>query len=155
MNIKDFLIGYEAGKAKNSGGKEMLYTDDVFQDADGTSIKNGVVTIEHGLGVVPDIILVVYADISPDSSYLVSATGYSDAMLEAIGGGYKCRVNIAVAQGGVMGVGSNVGIEHDAIDEMRGMCIRNATKTTFTIGNGTAPILADKRYQYVCIGKVL
>ncbi len=137
----------------SSGGKSYSYKRDSASSIDSEwSLSNGVLTYKHNLGVVPDFLFFGLAEpvTTTGNTYLLNAYGFNDAMLEALGGGYICMANLVYASGGVGGFGSNVGIEHDAIDSLRGQNLRNVTATTFTVGSSTYPIM-DKTYMWIAL----
>ena len=93
-------------------------------------------TVSHKLGYVPDILIVSTA-MSPDNGTLFFAVGFSQAMLDALGGGYKCFVK-SVSTAGAASASSNVGME-SANPPNGGTygIIRAVTDTSFTVGGSS------------------
>ncbi|MBR2622585.1 MAG: hypothetical protein IKC97_09500 [Clostridia bacterium] len=111
--------------------------------------SNNIDTIEHGCGEVPDIVF-VYADHTPVDKRIYFATGYSQAMHDALGGGYIAPICFLV-NGGSMSYSLNHGIEGTSNSAQTYGCIRDATSTTFKIGGTLAMLESGKGYSFVCI----
>lgn len=107
-------------------------------------------TITHEIGEVPDIIIVATTNV-PEANKIFYAIGFSQAMIDKLGGGYLNKVSFLFASGGAGSGTGNQGIEYSAegtyYEQYGG--IRNFTSTTFEMG-GTEYGL-DTGYTYTAI----
>ena len=116
---------------------------------------NGAMTIDHGLGEVPDIVIFFLHDTYKGTeNCLILASGYSQAMLTALGGGYLNKINITMHGTDILSFSSNVGIEFPPSTSWSGACLRNATSTEFTVGNDTYPISSQYGYTWIAISGI-
>lgn len=121
-------------------------------------ISNGVVTIEHKLGVIPDMALLFMA--TPGASnenFTLGCVGFSQKMLEAFGGGYVGKVFIFMhGIGATMVAGVNLPIDGDkVVDELRSGAIRQANTQTFIVGSAAYPLFKKYRYVWMAIGNLV
>lgn len=124
-----FVMGQQAGKASGGpSGGSATYKTDTFE------VTAGQMTVEHGGGAVPDLIIVAL-DAVPDDGNVFFSFGFSEAMLSKLGGGYIN--NVTVVSGGTSASAmSDTGIEGPGSGYFgRYGGVRNVTATTFEIGN--------------------
>ena len=115
-------------KTSSSGGSSATYKTDTFK------VTAGQMTIEHGGGAVPDLIIVAL-DAVPGNGEVFFSFGFSEAMLSKLGGGYINSVTMA-SGGSSVSASSNTGIEGSGSTYYaRYGGVRNVTATTFEIGN--------------------
>ena len=128
FDILSYAIGLQAGKASGGpSGGSATYKTDSFR------VTAGQMTVEHGGGAIPDLIIVALDDIPSDGEVFFSF-GFSEAMLSKLGGGYINIVNMVSGSGSASAM-SNTGIEGPGSDYYaRYGGVRNVTATTFEIG---------------------
>jgi len=123
--------------------------------ADVIKVDGVVATINHNMGHVPDIIIMYNGGI-PENNSVILSIAYSSAMLESIGGGYKSRVNFALAGVGSTTVSSNVGMEMEINQDslMYEQCggIRSVTDTSFMVGSDS--YVLNGTYNWIAIGGI-
>lgn len=126
------------------GTKEVTKVDGKIE------VTNGIMTVTHELGMVPDI-AIVYPTSHTSGNSVVLGVGFSSAYIEQLGGG---KLSFAV---GVFSFGGAFTIQYGGIDEANESnaaygVIRNATDTQFTIGGDTIPMLVGHTYSYTLYG---
>lgn len=153
MDIKSLILGLQMGKGQ--GGSEgsdiqIKYAEGQF---DGTG---GSQTVTHNLGYIPDIVIATLGAI-PGQGNLASCVCFSSAMLEALGGGYKNRVQFANAGGGSASLTSNKGIEIDQSGSIYASFggIHAFTKTTFSIGSADVNVPSGASCRWIAISGIL
>ena len=106
-------------------------------------------TVNHNLGVVPDIIFVTIQDISDGGYGLLYALGFSDAMMSALGGGYLCEVSGVNAS-----MQYQTGMDKMAPNSNYGN-IGNVNETSFSFGGGKyIKLEVGKYYSWYAIGGI-
>ena len=137
------------GGGGNAGG-ELKYTRGSF------NATSTAMTINHNLGYIPDIMIVVYGNV-PKAKQFIFGIGYSSAMLAALGGGW---LNIAQgsSENGSVQYTADVGVEADDPGfyyAKWGGGIRSMTTTSFVIGGGTeVALVPDNNYTWFAIGGI-
>ena len=119
--------------------------------------NGGVVTVEHGLGEMPDIV-VAYACYVPEGITPIMSMGFSQRLLDALGegayapstcfgpGGMANFSNSNGMHGAAYGVGDDFGV------------VRYVSSTTFQFGStveGICPTADGKTYGFVAIGGLI
>ena len=121
--------------------------------------KSRVETVAHGLGVTPDIILVLKRYGSGSEAALSMAIGANTAIIQATGG----ELNNAVYSESGGGAGLAYGIESNKSTLASYGMIRGATETTFTVGGESQgfllvgdddPETKDPNYLWYAIGGI-
>lgn len=135
----DKIVGLTASEETPS----WIYNDGFFKP------ESTIVTLEHELGVVPDLVIISLAEVTSGSRSLVYAVGPSAAVIDALGGASLNRITGVNAA-----IGMALGIE-DSTSLMKtyGM-IRAATDTTVTVGGTQAVMELDKKYEWIAIGNI-
>ena len=128
----------------------IKYKDGYFECYSG---QGSIRTINHNLGVVPDILIVTYNNV-PSSGILQSSVAYTSKMLEVFGGGWLSKAQGVTVSGSVYGT-SNTGvdIEQDGVYVLIGG-IRNVTSTSFDIGSTTYALPTTGSYSWTVIGGI-
>lgn len=123
------------GSGGTSGGE--------WKFASGTlTSTGGAMTINHGLGAIPDIIYVSPARNIKDTAAYIGGLQFSNAMIEAFNGtGSNNEKGLSYGYANTLGVVSltiaeGVEGEHAQFSGMYGH-IRNANATSFTFGGGS------------------
>ena len=137
-------------KVETGGGSSASYS----YYAGSFTATDTIQTVQHGLDKVPDILLVTAYGI-PEADKVYHAVGYSQAMIDKLGGGYLNKVYFIINtdQGPYLGtVGSEEGIEGPSEEYEQFGVIRNATDTEFTIGGTRLELIVGKNYTIEAIG---
>lgn len=113
--------------------------------------NGGILTVEHNMGQVPDVIIIALCTISEGGATVAYAIGYSEAMMAALGGGYF--KNIVVATNASVSV--THGIETTSANADKFGCIRNATATTFDVGGKDCVMTEGDTYDWYAIGGII
>jgi hypothetical protein len=158
MSPKDFLI-YINSITVNGGGGDNDNKEWKF--ASGEVIgAGGALTINHGLGVVPDIICVKAARNINDEMAYISGIQFSNAMITALNGlGTNDEKGLSYGYSkalGVVGLTITEGVEgsHAQFSGMFGH-IRNANEITFTVGGGSVlPIPNDRKVTWWAVSGI-
>jgi hypothetical protein len=104
-------------------------------------------TIDHGLGIVPDVVAVWATSIISATTGLVHTMSFSAAAIEAMGNAYACNSCSPNAY-----VTSNKGIETSIISKYG--YARDATATQFTVGGSTIKLQSSVEYTWIAIGGI-
>jgi hypothetical protein len=129
------VAGSGGGSAKIAKGKTP------------SSAQSSAVTIEHGLGVVPDLVL-VYSSYTSAYSYLIMAIGVSEAMQTLIG----FKVNSSVYRNSSGKAEVNTDNSSNSIEYTGSVApINSATDTTFKIAASSTAKIYSNSY-WVAIG---
>ena len=146
-----FVIGQQTEKSGGSsgGGGSFRYNKKSFK---ATATQE---TIYHGLSEVPDIIFVALDGV-PNNYNTYYSVGFSQAMIDKMGGGYCNSVKVVGPTGAIGGTG-NVGIENDFAGTTYANYggIRNCNDSTFTIGGTTGKLMVDKYYTCIAISGIV
>lgn len=135
--------------ASNTGGNLTLKIGSF------TPGSAGIYTVTHDMGIVPDIVF-VYPHHVGTNGYLISAVGFSQAMHDALGGGYISDT-VGLVNSSSISYKHNAGIESvpDATSTAYKIgSIRNATATQFVVGGSTYK-MNTKSYGYLAIGGIM
>ena len=134
-------------------------TVNVSASSDGTYTRytgsflasSAIQTVTHKCNEVPDM-LIVSLDGVPAAGYVFLAIGYSQAMLDKLGGGYLTTITAVGAAGGAMQSSTDKGIE-DANEGYYANYggLRSVTDSQFTIGGTTFGLEIGKYYSYEAI----
>lgn len=129
-------------------------------------VADTVATITHGMGVVPDIILITNGLVCDAEYQIIFSLGFSTAMIQALGDNAYGRVMIMfdLSKGTNQSCGVGEGFENitESISLMFGP-IRDVTDTTFTVGGGTygklkhngSPLNANEgAYEWIAIAGI-
>lgn len=172
--IKNALI--EKGQAVSSTDTFRSYADKIreitgggdsdgeakqWKFASGTVTSTGsAMTINHGLGAIPDIIYVSPARNIKDTAAYISGLQFSNAMIEAFNGtGSNNEKGLSYGYANTLGVVSLTiaeGVEgaHAQFSGMFGH-IRNANATSFTFGGGsTLPIPSGREVTWWAVSGI-
>lgn len=115
----------------------------------------GVVTVQHNLGVIPDIAIVIIQATVGNSKF-IGSVGYSQAMVDALGGGYICPAYYTAATGtGGANISTDIGIEQSNSRGNTYGNIRAATETTFVVGGDEMGCQTNVTYRYIVIGGLI
>lgn len=138
------VSGGESGG--DSGEVSYSYFSESFQASTQTQ------TVTHICNKVPDILL-VYLEGVPSNNTIFFALGFSQAMLDKLGGGYKNRVTFVRNDGGSMEATSNIGVDktQSAQFYIDYGGIRDVSDTQMTLGGTTYGLQVDKHYSYIAI----
>ena len=139
----------------NGGGGDSGDTSKEYSIQEGSFAPTSKqMTVSHGGNKIPDIIIVSTSNV-PTANILYLAYGFSQAMLDKLGGGYLSKVRGLAPTGGAMVMSTNVGIDKVSSTDMYSTYggIRNVTDKTFTVGGTSAMGYLDvgKSYSYVAI----
>lgn len=119
---------YQETSSSGGGSSNSSFKSDYFD------VTAGQMTIEHGGGAIPDLIIVAINGV-PDNGNVFFSFGCSNAMLSKIGGGYVNEVSV-ISNSAAASIQSDSGIEGSGSDYYeRYGGVRNVTATTFEIGN--------------------
>lgn len=112
--------------------------------------EGGISTIAHGMGCVPDMI-VVYVNQVPQRLGLVISVGYSQAMLRALGeGGYA--PSSFVADDANVEIHIFHGMESTSDQAVRYSAVREVNEDTFVVGGGEFGLMPEGgRYNFFAI----
>ena len=121
----------------------------------GYSGQPAVRNIVHGLGVVPDILIVIYGNV-PSNGTMMSCVAFTSKMLEALGGGWLNRAQIVQGTSGAVGATSNIGADMDQGSGLYATYggVRNVTATAFDIGSDTQKLPTTGTYRWIAIGGI-
>ena len=150
MKPADFPSKISAIPVGTGGNKDLVFATDQV-----SVTSTSAMTIEHGLGVVPDIVVVFVCGFQPnitlstaDGAY-TGEIGFSSA---AIAQGMQRKIYISNGSN----VGPTIGVESEdsGLDTIG--CVRKANVSTFTLGgSGPWPLKAGAYYHWVAIGNVV
>lgn len=137
FNPLDFPAKIAEALAASSGGNgdylpEFKFTKGKFEATE------GIMTIEHGMGIVPDII-VVHSSYTYVPVTINSAFGFSTAAIEAFGEGCQGFAKVSAAGGQIVSIGVYKGFDDNSLPTSSG-CIQAVNANTFTIGSSTFPL---------------
>ena len=106
------------------------------------------VTIEHNLGVVPDIFWIAARSKNSAKAYVVTAMGLSSALMEKFGWSYGV---FHVAGNAISSSLYGVGSYQFGIDTATSGYLQNPTETTIDVGT-TASLYTGTTYHWIAIG---
>ena len=146
MDITSFLIGCKSAAAQSgTSGISPVYVVGSFE----ATAKSQ--TVSHGLGVKPDIAILLLANTTSTTKIAVGYVGYSQAMVDAFGGKTLSTAYIVMEQGSTSLGGSALDATPDTMATLYGH-FRHTTDTSFTVGGSSFGLDVGKRYSYVLIG---
>ena len=111
--------------------------------------QSSVQVVDHGCGEVPDIII-VYPTFIPEEKNIIFSSGFSNKMIQALGGGYLAPT-VVLRSGGTLIFKNSTGIEGTSEDAEMFGAPRNATWKSFTIGGSTFTLKVGATYNFFCI----
>lgn len=124
-----------------------FYTDSFYANG-------GEITVEHNIGVIPDI-LVVYTNHVPGFNSLIISVGFSQAMMNALGEDAYAPTSYIITDAAIT-VHVTHGMESTSDHAADFGCVRAVTDTTFVVGGGTKSIMLDKElYSYFAISGIV
>lgn len=132
------IVGILAG---GGAADAWLYANGSFK------ATQSVETITHGLGVVPDIIMVWSSTAITAMTSLLHAVSFSEAAIAALNTPYPCQVcspNIAMNSKNPLSA---------TISAKYGYA-QNATENTFTVGGTTIKMETNVYYDWIAIGGI-
>ncbi len=142
MSPKDFpiYINNIVVDGGDDSGKEWKFASGA------TTSTGGALTINHGLGDVPDIIYVKMTKSSDDTIYFVGALQFSDAMTNAIGSDDARGIAYVMGNIGLVTLTLKDGVESESplFADMYGQ-IRKANANNFTVGGGSVTPIPSGR----------
>lgn len=159
MDIMSFLLGYESGKEVESGGegKPWVYASGTFKP---TATGH---TVEHNLGVVPDMMM-MWARVTPtEKSKIIFTTGFSEAVMAQAG---NPAIAFLTALLPTQVPNSNpVQYYNTAVTWKNALSMtnpnaasigyfHNATDTTVEVGGGTCTLDTSVEYEWLAIGGI-
>lgn len=129
--------------AENTG---LKFAEGVF-----TPNATGGNTIEHGMGVIPDVIVIFPGQggvLATDTEHILTSIGFSQAALDATGA--LSTVYLPNSSG--------LGAAYPLTDNTQNMVSmgmpRGATTTTFYAGGGTYTYSPEVKYRWVAFGNL-
>ena len=131
-----------------SGAFNLDYSPDVSGATWDDLYEGGTLIVPHDIGEVPDVFLLYGCPSEP--SKIASAVGFSNAMLEKLGGGNLCRVSVSGVNNNILTFSSTVGIENEPVYPEYGL-LRNFTKDSFTIGSDSKDLQTHCTYVWIAI----
>ncbi len=138
-NINSIVTGGEE--------KQLRYADGEFD------VTSDIMTINHDMGVVPDIIMVLPYHI-PTERTLIFSTGLSTPMISALGNKYIAP-SCGITQAGYVVIRSSKGHETDGEYPMYGL-VRNVTTESFTVGSTLVPLSREGQgYLWLAIAGIV
>lgn len=152
MDIMSFLLGYESGK---SAGKKWIHSTGTFKPTSGGH------TIQHNLGVSPDMMM-MWARKTPSAQGLaVFVTGFSDAVMENAGNPQIAYITALIPYNNPdTGVRELVPITtKNALSMTHSGAgsygyFYNATATTVHVGGGVINLDTSVEYEWLAIGGI-
>ena len=112
--------------------------------------NTGVQTVNHGIGEVPDFVLIL-PQFTPEALKLTFAVGYSQAMVDKLGGGYFNRASGLTSGSGSITLSSNEGIDKPNTTYAAYGVIRDTTENQFTVGGTTFALKTGANYSWEAI----
>lgn len=115
----------------------------------GTFMGNGgVCTVEHGLSVVPDLLIVYAGHVLTPPAILLSI-GYSSALMSAMEDGAVAPTPI-YNEYTVATVNNSESMENPGSDNCQTFgVVRSVTNSSFVFGSVDYPATADQKYGYI------
>lgn len=143
-----------ANSSGGSDGENWVYAQGSFQTtADGTK------TITHGLGVIPDIIMLVRTNIGSISNttnkmYIINSFALSEKLLGETGLDAQvygsCFLYNPSSKGFLLG-SQNAGLEHTTSSDFVGIC--DVTDQTMQLGSSHVSLLTNSTYKWTAYAK--
>lgn len=157
MDITSFLLGFTKGK--NSGGSSDggdSSTPSVCVTAKGevaVTEDNTEITIEHGLGVVPDIIMIIVNPLpATGEAQFQSQLGFRQALVDRFGEGFEKFCGSLTAIGTAITLAGTNSIPIDASSAGFAGGIYGANALTFKVTSSTTfPIIAGKTVNWYAV----
>lgn len=147
----DKIAAIEAGGGAGATGEIKVKTGDFYP-------SSTVGTFTHGLGVVPDILLIT-PSFPPVKGDIAAAIGFRSALNEAMGGGKKGRTTFIISgtmAGHILTDGMETPQTGSAGDNG---ALRSVNENTFTIGSasGNAKLRVSSGccYSYIAVAGLI
>lgn len=143
---KIYEIVASGGDSSGGGSLELSVATGTFTPTE------KVMTVEHGMGIVPDIIA-VFSDAAPVSMTVNSAFGFSTACKEAFGEECKGFAKVALGTGQIATMLVTQGFDDSSLPSSSG-CVRAVTADTFTMGSTTFGLDTATSYTWYAYGGI-
>ena len=120
---------------------------------------DGTKTVTHGLGVIPDIIMLIRTNVGPISNttnkmYAINSFALSEKLLGETGLDTKaygsCILYSPSSKGFFVG-SQSIGLEHTTSSTILGVC--DVTDQTMQLGTSNAPLLTNSTYKWTAYAK--
>lgn len=142
---------------ETNGGGGSTGTGGTFTVADGEfEADNSIMTVEHNLGYVPDILFIV-AGSAPAEGNMFFAIGYSKALYSKFDDSIKGFNYGLLSGGGALEWSVRDNMESDQAGKLAQGCIRECSTTSFVVGGTTFKLNTTEqknRYHWYAISGI-